>query len=219
MQAPRRDAVAVARWAGIAAVVIGLVYLMVSIWDRDALARWMSDAPAVPFFVAMAVLPVVGVPQSPFTVIAGATFGIWVALAGSIAAIAVNLCLGYVIAQTKLRPRIEALFRRFDYKVPDFAAGGRAAWRFAVAVKLTPALPMVAKIYIPAVTSVPFNIYFAVSLVIGTAFAAAWIVLGDSLLAHDVDHATLAAIAIVVLAVVAVIWWRKRGDDAAAAAA
>ena len=81
---------------------------------------------------------------------------------------AVSLCLGYVLAQTKLRPRIEALFRRFDYKVPDFREGGRAAWRFAAAVKLTPALPMVAKMYIPAVTAVPFTIYFIVSLAIGS---------------------------------------------------
>jgi uncharacterized membrane protein YdjX (TVP38/TMEM64 family) len=199
-----------ARWAGVAAVVIGLGYVMVAIWDRDSFARWMSDAPAVPFFVAMAVLPVIGVPLSPFMVVAGATFGIWVALVGSIAAIAVGLCLGYVLAQTKLRPRIEALFRRFDYKVPDFNEGGRAAWRFAAAIKLTPALPMVAKMYIPAVTSVPFSIYFTVSLAIGSVFAAAWIVLGDSLLTHDIDHATIAAVAIAVLAVLAVVWWRRR---------
>ena len=50
------------------------------------------------------------------------------------------------------------------------------------------------------------------SLAISSLFAVAWIVLGDSLLAHEVDHATVAVIAIVALVIGAVIWWRKRRD-------
>jgi uncharacterized membrane protein YdjX (TVP38/TMEM64 family) len=216
MEAPRRGVVW-ARRAGIAALVLGLGYVVISVWDRDAVVRWMSEASPVPFFVAMAVLPAIGVPLSPFQIVAGATFGIWVALIGSVAAIALNLCIGYVIAHSKLRPRIESLFERFDYKVPDFAGGGRAAWRFAAAIKLAPALPTFAKTYILAVTAVPFPIFFAVSLAISSVFAVAWVVIGDSLLSHDVNHTTIAAIAIAVLVVVAVVWWRKRGvngDDA-----
>ena len=210
MESPRRRVAKWARRAGIAALVLGLGYVIISIWDRDVLVRWMSEASPVPFFVAMAVLPAIGAPLTPFLVIAGATFGIWGGLIGSIAAIALNLCIGYVVAHSKLRPRIEALFKRFDYKVPDFAAGGRTAWRFAAAVKLTPALPTAAKMYVLAVTSVPFPIYFTVSLAITSVFAFAWIALGGSLLAHDLSDVTIAAIAIVVLVVVALIWWRKR---------
>lgn len=209
-QAPRRGVAVWARRAGIAALVVGLGYVMIAIWDRDALVRWMSEASPVPFFVAMAVLPAIGVPLSPFMMVAGATFGIWVGLIISIAAIALNLCIGYAIAHSKLRPRIESLFERFGYKVPDFTAGGRSAWRFAAAIKLTPVLPASAKMYVLAVTAVPFPIYFGVSLAISSAFAVAWTVLGDSLLAHDLNHTTMAAIAIAVLAVAAVMWWRKR---------
>lgn len=198
--------------------MVGLAYIVVMIWDHDAFVRWMSEASAVPFFVAMAVLPAIGIPMSPFMIVAGATFGVWIALVGSIAAMAANLCIGYAIAHSKLRPRIESLFERFDYKIPDFAAGGRAAWRFAAAVKITPGLPTAAKMYVVAVTAVPFPIYFAVLLAISSAFAAVWIVLGDSLFTHDISIATMAALAIVVLVVVAIVWWRKRravsGDDA-----
>jgi uncharacterized membrane protein YdjX (TVP38/TMEM64 family) len=215
---PRRRIVW-ARRLGVAALVIGLAYVIISIWDRDALVRWMSDASPVPFFLAMAVLPAIGVPLSPFMIVAGATFGVWGGLVGTIAAIALNLCLCYAIAHSKLRPRILSLFARFDYKVPDFTAGGRRAWRFAAAVKLTPAVPAFAKAYILAVTAVPFAIYFVVSLGISSAFAVAWIALGDSLLAHDVSHTTLAAIAVLVLAMVAVWWWKRRSvsDDARSA--
>jgi uncharacterized membrane protein YdjX (TVP38/TMEM64 family) len=212
MEGPaRRRGVAVwARRAGIALLVAGLAYVMIAIWDRDALVRWMSGLSPVPFFLAMAVLPAVGAPLSPFLVVAGATFGIGLGLIGSIAAIAINLCLGYAIVHSKLRPRIEALFARFDYAIPDFTAGGRRAWRFAAAVKLAPALPSFAKMYVLAVTSVPFAIYFIVSLAISSAFAVAWIALGDSLLAHDVNHAAVAAVVIVVLAILAARWWRRR---------
>ena len=201
------------RWARIVAIavlVLGLGYAMFSIWDRDAFERWVSEVSPVLFFLAMAVLPVVGVPLSPFMLVAGATFGVWPGLLGSIAAIAINLCLAYAIVHTRLRSSIEALFARFGYKIPSYTEGGRAAWRFSAAVKLTPALPAFAKMYVLAVTSVPCPIYFIVSLGITAAFGAAWIVLGDSLLGHDLSHTTLAVIAIAVLAVVALAWWWKR---------
>lgn len=199
-----------ARRAGIAALVVAIGYLVFTIWDREALTRWMNEASPVPFFIAMAVLPLVGVPLTPFMIVAGATFGIWVGLIGSLAAIAANLCLAYMIAHSKLRPRIVALFERFDYDIPDFTVGGRAAWRFAAAIKVTPVLPAFAKAYVLAVTSVPFVIYFVVSLAITGAFAIGWIVLGGSLFTHDVSNVTIAAIVIAALTVVAVIWWRKR---------
>jgi uncharacterized membrane protein YdjX (TVP38/TMEM64 family) len=196
----------------LAVLVLGLGYVMIAIWDHDAFLRWMSDASPVPFFLAMAVLPAIGIPISPFLIVAGATFGVWGGLFGSIVAIAVNLWICYALAHSKLRPRIETLFERFDYKVPDFGAGGRAAWRFAAAVKLTPGLPTFAKNYMLAVTAVPFPIYFTVSLVVTTAFALAWIVLGDSLLTHDRNHAVIAAAVIVVLVAVVAVMWRKRRD-------
>lgn len=215
----RRAVVVWARRAGIAALVIGLAYVIISIWDRDALVRWMSEAPPVPFFVAMALLPAIGVPLSPLMIVAGATFGVWIGVVGSIVAIAINLCVCYAIAHSRLRRRLTALFARFDYKLPDFAAGGRRAWRFAAAMKLAPAVPQFAKSYILAVTGVPFPPYFVVSLAISSAFAIAWIVLGDSLLSHDVGHTTIAAIAIAVLALVAVWWWRRRSVSGDAVAA
>jgi uncharacterized membrane protein YdjX (TVP38/TMEM64 family) len=206
------------RRAGIAVLVIGVAYLVFSIWDHDAFMRWIQDASPVPFFLAMAVLPAIGVPLTPFMVVAGATFGFWGGLIGTAVAVSINLFIAYAIAHSALRPRLDALLRRFDYKVPDFTGGGRAAWRFSAAIKLTPALPTSAKHYMLAVTSVPFAIAFLVSVGITIVFAVAWVLLGESLLSHDVSNTTLAAAAICVLALVAVMWWKKRrgvtGDDA-----
>jgi hypothetical protein len=56
-------------------------------------------------------------------------------------------------------------------------------------------------------------------LVISSAFAFAWSVLGGSLLAHDVSRTTLAAVALVLLVIIAVWWWKRRSvsDDALSA--
>jgi uncharacterized membrane protein YdjX (TVP38/TMEM64 family) len=218
----RRGFATWARRVGIALLVAAIAYVVIAIWDHEAIVRWMSEASPVPFFVAMAVLPAFGLPISPFMIVAGATFGVWGGLIGGIAAIAANLCIAYAIAHSALRPRITSLFERLGYKIPNFTAGGRAAWRFAATIKLTPALPTFAKMYVLAITAVPFPIYFGVSLVISSVFAVAWALLGDALLTHDINHAVVAAILIAVLAVVAVKWWRGRsavcGDDASAAA-
>jgi uncharacterized membrane protein YdjX (TVP38/TMEM64 family) len=196
-------------------LVGGLAYVIISVWDRDVLVRWMTEATPVPFFLAMALLPAIGAPLSPFLVLAGASFGVWLGLVGTVVAIALNLVICYAIAHSKLRPRLQALFERFDYKVPDFTAGGPRAWRFAAAMKLTPALPAFAKTYILAVTAVPFPIYFTVSLAITMLFAVAWLVLGDSLLAHNVDRSTVAVLAILALVIVGLRWWYKRRDISA----
>jgi uncharacterized membrane protein YdjX (TVP38/TMEM64 family) len=146
-------------------------------------------------------------------IIAGATYGLAAGLIGSLLAISLNLCICYAVAHSKLRPLIQKLFDRFEYKVPDFTAGGRRAWRFAAAIKLTPALPAFAKMYILAVTAVPFAIYFTVSLAISGVFAAVLLGLGDSLFAHDVNHTVLAVIAISLLTIVALKWWQKRRNQ------
>src|SRR5262245_17784212 len=124
----RRRFLVWARRAGILALAIALAYLIIAIWDRDAFGGWMPRVSPIAFFLAMAILPAFGAPQSPFLIIAGATYGVAVGLIGSLLAIALNLCICYAIAHSKLRPLLLRVFERYDYKVPDFTAGGRRAW-------------------------------------------------------------------------------------------
>jgi uncharacterized membrane protein YdjX (TVP38/TMEM64 family) len=218
-QPARRSSIASwLRNTGIALAVVAFAYVVLVIWDREALVRWMNEASPLWFFLAMAVLPAIGVPLSLFLIVAGATFGVWGALIGSLVAITICHCIGYALAHSKLRPALVRLFDRLGYEVPDFTAGGAKAWRFAATIKLTPALPTFAKMYVLALTAVPFPIYLTVSLVVTGAFAIAFIVLGDSLFAHDGSEITVAAIAVVVLAAVAVVWWKRRRDVSADAA-
>lgn len=202
------------RYSIAAVVVAGMAYLLWVIWDHPAVMSWVREARPLPFFIALALLPAVGVPTTPFFVIAGASFGVQVGLVGALLALAVNLAVSYWIARSGVRPRLESLMRRFDYELPDFQQEGKSALRFALLVKLAPGLPTFVKNYGLATAGVPFALYFGLSMLITGAYAAALIVLGESLIDHDVSSAVIAAA--VVAALAAGLWWwsrrRGRGD-------
>ncbi len=196
--------------------VAALVWLLWSIWDHEAIVAMKRSADPLPFFGAAAVLPTFGVPLTPFFIVAGASFSVPKALAGSLAALAVNLSLCHWIARSALRPRIEALFHRVGYKLPNFEKAEGGALRFTVMVKLAPGLPSFVKNYILGLAGAPFGIYLGVSMAVSGLYAAVLIVLGDSLFDHDLKRVGL--IVAVVLVLVAGVWWwrRQRLSDAEA---
>jgi len=195
------------RALGVVALVV-LALLLWSVWDREALIGWMREARPVPFFALMALLPALGLPITPFFILAGATFGARIGLLGSLLALAANLTLCYWIAQSSLRPRLGALLRRFDYELPSFEEGGQSAVRFTLMVKVAPGVPGFVKHYGLGAAGVPFSVYFVASMAITGLYAAALIVLGESLLEHDLGKAVAAAVALA--AVAGAFWWLRR---------
>jgi len=189
----------------------GLMYFLWSNWDSAAILAWKRGASPLLFFAALALLPAFGMPTTPFFLLAGTTFGVPVGLVGTFAALGVNLAVCYWIARSGLRPSLERILRRFSYELPDFQEGGRGTVRFALAIKFAPGLPAFAKNYVLGMAGVPFALYFGLSLLITGAYAAIFIVLGESLLAHDRSTAVAVMAALLTLAV-AVWWWRQRSD-------
>jgi uncharacterized membrane protein YdjX (TVP38/TMEM64 family) len=189
-------------------VVVGCVLLW-SAWRSTSVQTWKAEAGVVPFFAVMALVPALGVPMTPFFLLAGATFGERVGIIGSLTALALNLILCYELAGSKLRPLIARLFRRLGYALPDLdEAEGKRALRFTLFVKAAPGLPAWAKNYVLGMARVPFPVYFVVSMVVTGLYGAAVIVLGDSVLGHDVDRSVVVAGAVVLAA--AVVWWARR---------
>jgi uncharacterized membrane protein YdjX (TVP38/TMEM64 family) len=192
---------------------VALAFVLWWSWNRGAMMAWKEEAGPLPFFAAMALLPAVGVPMTPFFVLAGATFGVTLALLGSGAALALNLVLCFAIARSGLRPRLEALLRRFGYELPDFEAKKTGAIRFALLVKLAPGAPAFAKNYLLGLTGVPFPVYFGMSMLFTGMYAALCIVLGVSLFEHDIERELLIGAAVVALAL-GLWWWRRRRSRA-----
>jgi uncharacterized membrane protein YdjX (TVP38/TMEM64 family) len=190
--------------------VAGLALLLWAVWDRDALMTWMREARPLPYFAVMGLLTVVGAPITPFFVVAGATFGVGLALLGSGLALAGSLAVSYWLARGRLRPRLVSVLRRFGRELPDFGEPGRNALRFTLTVKCAPGVPAFLKNYVLATAGVPFALYFGVSLLITGAYGAALIVLGESLLEHDLGRALPSAAVLAVAALGLWAWLRRR---------
>src|SRR5688572_8768341 len=92
-----------------------------SVWDREAVVVWLQQKNPVVFFAAITLLFVIGLPLTPMFVIAGATFGMRIGLLGSLLALAGSLILTYRIAQSSVKPRLARLLERFDYDLPNFS--------------------------------------------------------------------------------------------------
>jgi uncharacterized membrane protein YdjX (TVP38/TMEM64 family) len=197
------------------AALAGLAILVWRVWDHDAVLAWMRGASAVRFFTAMTLLTLVGVPVTPLLVIAGATFGVVVGLAGSVLSLAGSLTASYAIARGRLRRWLEALLHRLGSELPDFGEAGRNALRFTVMVKLTPGLPAPVKNYVLAAAGVPFPIFFGVSLLITVTYAAALVLVGDSLFQHELAPGAAAVAILMLVAALLVLWLRRRRGGAA----
>jgi uncharacterized membrane protein YdjX (TVP38/TMEM64 family) len=196
----------------------GLALLLWVLWDRDALLTWMREARPLPYFAVMCLVTTVGAPITPFFIVAGATFGVGLGLLGSGLALAGSLAVSYWLARGRLRPLLVSALRRFGRELPDFGEAGKNALRFTLTVKFAPGVPAFLKNYILATAGVPFGLYFGMSILITGAYGAALIVLGESMLEHDLGRALPTAV-VVAAATLGLWWWvRRRARDARGAA-
>ena len=200
----------------LAVVVAAVLYLAWALWDYQAVMAWMERARPLPFFVATALLPAIGAPLTPFFLLAGATFGVQTALIGSLIALAANMAICYWIGRSGLRPRLISILERFDYSLPDFEPDSGKSFarsaRFTTMVKVTPGVPGFIKNYGLGAARVPFGIFLVVGIVFSGAYAAALIVLGDSIFDHNLSTGALAVLALAAIGIVAWLWMRKRGS-------
>ena len=146
--------------------------------------EWVRAAGPGAFFLAMALLPAVGVPASPFTLTAGTAFGeqlgFGVVVALSIAAVAANIALSYFLARWVFRPLLEKLMTRLGYKLPQVES--RDAMDLVIIVRITPGVPFPVQNYLLALAGVPFGKYLVGSCLIACSYTAAFVLFGDALL-------------------------------------
>lgn len=175
-------------------VVVGVALLFILfLFARqlpvDESVHGIRDLGFVPFFVAMAVLPVIGFPVTPFYLLAGASFGIWMSLLGTAVSQAVNLALAYWLARRYLSGIIEKLLRKANYKIPVVMP--KHFINFTILVKITPGPPNFVKSFILGLAKIPFGIFFLISWPTTMGFAIGVIIFGDSLVDRDFGQAIL----------------------------
>jgi uncharacterized membrane protein YdjX (TVP38/TMEM64 family) len=173
-------------------VYLGLLVLLVVgigfwLWRPTAGLEDVLDvlelAGPVPFFTALVALPLIGMPTTPFYLLAGPAFGPTVALVGTAMALAIQQVLGYWLARRWLHGVLERLLACTGFQLPEVKAENHV--RFTVLVRLAPGVPSWAKNYVGGLARTPFLTYFWISWPISLAYAAGFILLGDAAFSRD----------------------------------
>ncbi len=192
--------------AGGAFIVLTLWFAYLS-WDNDAAMGFLEHAGPVPFFAALGFLPALGVPVTPFFILAGATFSPALGLTGIAIAISANLLLSYIIGKSGLRWILLRFLKTTRFSLPKTPP--KQPLRFTLLVRLTPGVPVFLKNYILALSGIPFPIYFTVSFSITLAYASCFFALGDSLRDHEVGK-TAWALGVLTILLIGFVALRKR---------
>jgi uncharacterized membrane protein YdjX (TVP38/TMEM64 family) len=177
-------------------------------WDASAVAEWKRSANPFLFFSAMAILPGLGLPITPFYVLAGATFGVGKGFLGCMIAVALHFSLCHALTRGRMRHFLKGLLQRFNYKLPNYGER-EGALRFATMIKLAPGVPGFFKNYLLGLAGVPFGLYMGVCMAFAAAYAFPLMVLGDSLGEHDAQR-VFVALAMIVAVAVGLWLWRGR---------
>lgn len=180
-------------------------------WDQEAFFTWQQEAGPVPFFAALAVLPALGVPTTPFFMLAGMTFGLTVGLLGTAVSLAINMVFCFLIAHSGQCGWLRRMLARWGKELPPVE--GKQALRFAILVKLAPGVPTFVKQYALGLSGMAFAPYFLVSFLITMPYAATFVVLGESVFDFDWHQAAAALSALAVLSGVMFLvrrWWLQR---------
>lgn len=160
-------------------------------WGAPASAsRWLevvraSGAPL--FFLAMAVLPLLGFPLAPFIFSAGPLFGPTLGLPAvigcAVAAVAFNVSAAYWIAVRALRPWLERVIRWLGYPVPELRRAD--SWEFTFLLRVVPGVPFFVQSYLLGLARVRLAVYLAFSILIPTGYICAAVLAGDAVVQGD----------------------------------
>lgn len=125
--------------------------------NRESLAAYGKGLPVGWFVAAFLVLPLAGFPLSIFLLLAGVRFGLGGGMAVSAGGILFHHVAAYRLAHGLFRDRLRRRLENAGRAVPSIKPGHQA-WLTALFAALH-GPPYIAKLYLWALTDVPFRIY------------------------------------------------------------
>lgn len=195
--------------AGVLAIALAAWYAVVHRDDlnREALAAYGKDLPAGWFMAAFLVLPLAGFPVSVFLLLAGVRFGLGGGMAVSAAGILFHHVAAYRLTHGLFRDRLRRRLEHAGHAVPPIKPGHRA-WLTALFAALH-GPPYIAKLYLWALTDVPFRIYLGVGAPVYILFCLVPVGAGSAVV--DFNPAWLyGLVAVSVLLLAAGFWLRGK---------
>ena len=165
--------------------------------DVRAAVDLLAGFGPVTFFAAMAILPSLWAPVSPFLILAGALYDMPLALLGSGLALSSNMAISWLVAGRWFRPPFERLVHRFGYTVPEMTKETMVT--VAALLRVTPGMPFPLQNYLLGLARMPFGWYMAVSLPLNLSIAFSIVWFGDALLKGNATMILLALSVIIAL--------------------
>jgi uncharacterized membrane protein YdjX (TVP38/TMEM64 family) len=167
-------------------------------------------------FLAIALLPLVGVPASPLLIAAGVRMGTARGFALALAGLIVNFTLGYWLSRRWLRVPMARWLTRRGYSIPKLAAADEIP--FILLFRVTPGMPLVIQNYLLGLAEVNFRRYLVISVAVQSVYALGFVWLGQSLQQSSAWKLLLGVSALVALGLVIALfrrWLARRRSGAA----
>lgn len=131
------------------------------------------------FFLAMATLPVFGFPISVCYIFAGVSFEPAVAISACLGALAINLSVGYLFANSVFKGPVEAFLACQKWSLPQLS--GQNQFRFAFILRTVPGPPFFVQNLALTLAGIPYWTYLWVSLLTQGSIAIAVILCSRNL--------------------------------------
>lgn len=196
---------------GIALVAVTLValFLFVPGLGKDKALDWVKGLPTSGFVVAFVILPLWGVPISLFLVLAGLKFGLAKGLVMAAGCMFFHNVVAYWFTHSFLKDRIKRFLKDIGYNIPHVPKRHQI-W-FTAAFTGIPGIPYAPKLYLLALTNIPFRIYLWIGWPIYSLSNIVYIGLAGA--AVDIDWKWITLLIVVGVATLALSFWLKKRLD------
>jgi len=153
----------------VAALLGWLIYAHRHSLTKEEIIAYGKSLPAVLFIAAFLILPLVGFPLSILLVLAGIRFGLGWGMALTTMGIFFHHFAAYWISHSYLNERLRRFAEGRGHKVPLISQGNRV-W-FTVLFASVHGPPYAFKLYLLALTDIPFRIYCYVGATVYILFS------------------------------------------------
>lgn len=203
----RRNRGRILVWLLLIGMVAWLIYLQRDRISAASLIAYGKGIPAVWFMLAFFLCPLVGAPINIFLLLAGARFGFWTGMALAAMGVLFHNFVAYYLVHRWLREPVKHRLERRGYRIPSLK-GKNATFYTAIFVAIQ-GPPYATKLYLLALTDVPFRIYYSVGVPIYIFFCVVSVGIGSSALNLDPRWITLLVLAVIGMAIGGR-WLKKR---------
>lgn len=162
-------------------------------WWQMILDAVGTAHPAV-LFLAVAFLPLVGMPASPLWIAAGVRLGTLAGFGLCSGALLINFTAGYWLARWGLRSSLTRWLSRRGWRIPEIPAKDETLT--ILLLRVTPGVPLCVQNYLLGLAGVKFSRYLLLSIPAQAAYALAFVWLGHSLASSAVWRLLLAVAAL-----------------------